>query len=49
MRENRPSGSEGGVAFGPSLPLSGRSVNPPCSRSLFSKRGGGAPAFQQME
>ena len=23
MRENRPSGSEGGVAFGPSLPLSG--------------------------
>ena len=22
MRENRPSGSEGGVAFGPSLPLS---------------------------
>ena len=29
MRENRPSGSEGGVAFGPSLPLSGPFVNPP--------------------
>ena len=32
MRENRPSGSEGGVAFGPSLPLSGPFVNPPCQR-----------------
>ena len=31
MRENRPSGSEGGVAFGPSLPLSGPFVNPPWS------------------
>ena len=29
MRENRPSGSEGGVAFGPSLPLSEPFVNPP--------------------
>ena len=27
MRENRPSGSEGGVAFGPSLPLSGQEAN----------------------
>ena len=35
MRENRPSGSEGGVAFGPSLPLSGPFVNPPCRASPF--------------
>ena len=43
MRENRPSGSEGGVAFGPSLPLSGqrpttvRSAKPG-SRSRPSRR-----------
>ena len=33
MRENRPSGSEGGVAFGPSLPLSGPFVNPPWAQT----------------
>ena len=38
MRENRPSGSEGGVAFGPSLPLSGPFVNPPWGKSTWPKR-----------
>ena len=43
MRENRPSGSEGGVAFGPSLPLSGaRSPRP----AWFVSRGlGCGPAL----
>ena len=45
MRENRPSGSEGGVAFGPSLPLSGPFVNPPCDWSDWSDEKG----FSQVE
>ena len=47
MRENRPSGSEGGVAFGPSLPLSGgqfacpgkkREAQGVCMEDVLSRR-----------
>ena len=38
MRENRPSGSEGGVAFGPSLPLSGPFVNPPWGTARLGEK-----------
>ena len=39
MRENRPSGSEGGVAFGPSLPLSEKVGYAPAQRSIINWTG----------
>jgi hypothetical protein len=39
MREIRPSGSEGGVAFGPSLPLWTWNRARPEPRQLFPERG----------